>query len=140
MKPAAPPASSSPPVVIRAEGGLVTCCATTGFIAGGNVSATPHAIDGLEVGGDAAFGRFGGLTFFYFAADGLYAVPVRRVKVYGGGGFGVTKTSAGGPTNAGAQIVAGMQWPASGRHTLRVEARFLFLPVETTFILGSISF
>ena len=137
--PAPDPAPANSPIVARAEGGVVVCCATSGFIAGVNIGSAPRALDGVEVGGDVTVGRFGGFSILYFAADGVYKVPVGPVTPFAGGGIGITKTS-GGPTNMGAQAVAGVDLPAGGRHSVRVEARFLFLPVETTFVLGSISF
>jgi hypothetical protein len=139
-KPAPPTPPPDQPVVVRVEGGLVLCCATKGFIVGGAVAAKPHALDGVEVGGDVTVGRFGGFSILSFAADARYGVHIGRIKPYGGGGVGIVKTTGGGPTNVGAQVVAGVQLPSWGRHAVRVEARFLFLPAETTFIIGSISF
>lgn len=142
MQPAAsaPATKADRPVVVRAEGGLVLCCATTGFIVGGEIAATPRALAGIEVGGAAAVGRFGGFTIVSFTADARYGVPIGRFKPFAGGGLGVLKTTGGGPTNVGAQIIAGVQLPSWRRHAVRVEARFLFLPVETTFVIGSLSF
>lgn len=140
MQSAAPVSSADPVVVVRAEGGVLSCCATTGFIAGVNVTARPRALNGVEVGGDATVGRFGGFSLLYFSADATYGRRVGTITPYGGGGVGIAKTGSGGPTNTGAQLIAGIELPAGGRHRIRVEVRFLFLPVETTFVLGSISF
>lgn len=137
MKP--PAAASSTPITVRAEGGVVFCCADTGFIAGANIGAAPQALEGVEVSGDAAVGRFGGFSLLYFSGDAVYARRVGPVTPYGGGGIGIARTG-GGPTNTGFQIVGGVQLPTEGRHRIRVEARFLFLPVVTTFVMASVSF
>jgi hypothetical protein len=128
-------------VMVVAQGSIVFCCDTTGFTLGVGVGFIPMSgYRKFEIGADINFIHFGG-NGVYVSFNGQYDFRLAHSKVvpFLGGGLGIAHQGNG--TNAGLQLLGGIQTTLHSGRAIRFSLRLLFAGGRTTtFVMGGFAF
>lgn len=128
-------------VMVIAQAGVLFCCDTTGFTLGVGVGFIPmRGYRKFEIDADINYIHFGG-NGVYVSFSGQYDFRLSHSKVvpYLGGGLGIAHQGAG--TNAGLELLGGIQTTLESGRAIRFALRFLFAGGHTTtFIMAGIAF
>jgi hypothetical protein len=146
---ARPPGSSASPthqmhgkqVMVIAQAGIQFCCSTTGFMVGVGAAFMPIADnDKVEINADGNFQHFGG-NGFNISVNGQYDMHMSNSKMtpFFGGGLDIAHFP--GSTNAGLQLLGGIQAEMSSGRAVRAQIRFAFVAsVTVTELLFGFAF